>query len=184
MYNKRSEKIAFMGIAIAINLIVGFAVLALRLPIYLDTIGTILVSILLGPISGATVGGLSSIVNGVTYDPMSFYFIPVQVVVGIATGILFKNKDIKGLKMILSIIIITILGSSTASIIVAFVFEGVSSSGSSILVAILKNSGVSIITSVFSTQIFTDLLDKFISFGLVFIIIKKMRSVGRYKVLG
>lgn len=50
----------------------------------------------------------------------------------------------------------------------------VTSSGSSIIVAVLKNSGVNIVTSVFSTQIFTDLLDKGISFFVVFTILKAM----------
>ncbi len=174
MDSKNNKRIIFMGLAIAINLIGGFIALSLKLPIYIDTIGTILVSILFGPVSGATVGGLSSIVNAMTFDPVSFYFIPVQLVVGISTGMLFKDEKFRGVKSILSIIAITVLGSATASVIAAFIFEGVTSSGSSILVAILKNSGMSIVTSVFSTQIFTDLLDKAVSFGVVFTIIKML----------
>lgn len=169
-----NKKIIFMGLAIAINLVGGFLALTLKLPIYIDTIGTILVSILFGPISGAMVGGLSSIFNAVTFDPISFYFMPVQIIVGLSTGILFKKQKFKGVKSVLSIILVTILGSAAAAVIASFVFEGVTSSGSSILVAILKNSGVSIITSVFSTQIFTDLLDKAISFGVVFTIIRML----------
>ena len=175
MHSKNNNtRIIFMGLAIAINLIGGFIALSLKLPIYIDTIGTILVSILLGPISGAIVGGLSSIVNGITFDPISFYFIPVQLVFGISTGLLFKGGNFKGVKSILSIIVVTLLSSVTAAVIASFVFGGVTSSGSSIIVAILKNSGISIITSVFSTQIFTDLLDKAISFGAVFTIIKML----------
>ena len=169
-----NKKIIFMGLAIAINLVGGFLALTLKLPIYIDTIGTILVSILFGPISGAMVGGLSSIFNAVTFDPISFYFMPVQIIVGLSTGMLFKKQKFKGVKSVLSIILVTILGSAAAAVIASFVFEGVTSSGSSILVAILKNSGMSIITSVFSTQIFTDLLDKAVSFGVVFTIIKML----------
>ena len=169
-----NKKIIFMGLAIAINLVGGFLALTLKLPIYIDTIGTILVSILFGSISGAMVGGLSSIFNAVTFDPISFYFMPVQIIVGLSTGMLFKKQKFKGVKSVLSIILVTILGSAAAAVIASFVFEGVTSSGSSILVAILKNSGVSIITSVFSTQIFTDLLDKAISFGVVFTIIRML----------
>lgn len=174
MNSKNNNRIIFMGLAIAINLIGGFIALSLKLPIYIDTIGTILVAILFGPISGATVGGLSSVVNGITFDPISLYFIPVQLVFGISTGLLFKDSNFRGIKSILSIIVVTLLSSISAAVIVSFVFGGVTSSGSSILVTILKNSGISIITSVFSTQIFTDLLDKAISFGVVFAIIKML----------
>ncbi|WP_411167460.1 ECF transporter S component [Clostridium sp. MB05] len=171
MNNRGKNKTIFMGLAIAINLVGGFIALSLKLPIYLDTIGTILVSILFGPISGAIVGGLSATVNGITFDPISLYFIPVQLVLGISTGIVFKSKESNGIKSVFKIVVITLLASATAAVIASFVFDGVTTSGSSILVAILKNSGISIITAVFSTQIFTDLLDKAVSFGVVFSII-------------
>ncbi|MEG0306787.1 MAG: ECF transporter S component [Clostridium sp.] len=184
MDSKNNKRVIFMGLAIAINLVGGFIALSLKLPIYIDTMGTILVSILFGPISGATVGALSSLVNAMTFDPVSLYFAPVQLVVGISTGMLFKDRKFRGFKSILSIIAVTVLGSAIASVIASFVFEGVTSSGSSILVAILKNSGMSIVTAVFSTQIFTDLLDKAISFGAVFTVIKMLPLNIKNKVVG
>ena len=174
MSSKERYKTIFIGLAIAINLIGGFIALTLKLPIYLDTIGTILVSVMFGPISGAMTGGLTSIVNGITFDPISFYFIPVQIVLGLVTGVLVKEKRFCGFKTILQVALITVISSSVSSIIAAFVFNGVTSSGSSILVAVLKNSGISIVTAVFSTQIFTDLFDKAISFAVVFAAIKIM----------
>ncbi len=164
----------FMSLCIVINLVGGFIALSFKLPIYIDTIGTLLSAVLLGPINGGIVGGLTSIVNGSTFDPISFYFMPVQIIVGLSTGICFKNSKFEGIKSVLSIILITILGSIAASIVAAFVFNGVTSSGSSIFVAVFKNLGISTVTAVFSTQIFTDLLDKAISFALVFSVIKAM----------
>lgn len=174
MSSKERYKTIFIGLAIAINLIGGFIALTLKLPIYLDTIGTILVSVMFGPVGGAMTGGLTSIVNGITFDPISFYFIPVQIVLGLVTGVLVKEKKFCGFKTILQVALITVISSSVSSIIAAFVFNGVTSSGSSILVAVLKNSGISIVTAVFSTQIFTDLFDKAISFAVVFAAIKIM----------
>ncbi|MDR5587209.1 MULTISPECIES: ECF transporter S component [Clostridium] len=164
----------FMSLCIVINLVGGFIALSFKLPIYIDTIGTLLSAVLLGPINGGIVGGLTSIVNGATFDPISFYFMPVQIIVGLSTGACFKNSKFEGIRSVLSIILITVLGSITASIVAAFVFNGVTSSGSSIIVAIFKNLGISTITAVFSTQIFTDLLDKAVSFALVFSVIKAM----------
>ncbi|MBN1046446.1 ECF transporter S component [Clostridium botulinum] len=164
----------FMSLCIVINLVGGFIVLSFKLPIYIDTIGTLLSAVLLGPINGGIVGGLTSIVNGSTFDPISFYFMPVQIIVGLSTGVCFKNSKFEGIKSALSIILITILGSITASIVAAFVFNGVTSSGSSIFVAVFKNLGISTVTAVFSTQIFTDLLDKAVSFALVFSVVKAM----------
>ena len=50
-----------MPIAVAINIILGATVAnALKLPIYLDSIGTILVGALAGPVAGALTGFLSN----------------------------------------------------------------------------------------------------------------------------
>ena len=50
-------------IAIAINIILGQTVAAaLKVPIYLDSIGTILVGVLAGPIAGAATGGLTNLI--------------------------------------------------------------------------------------------------------------------------
>ncbi|AOR24394.1 ECF transporter S component [Clostridium taeniosporum] len=169
---KKLNIMIFMSLCIVINLVGGFIALTFKLPIYIDTIGTLLSAVLLGPINGGIVGGMTSIVNGATFDPISFYFMPVQLIVGLSTGICFKNSKFEGIKSVFLIILITILGSITASIVASFVFNGVTSSGSSIFVAIFKNLGISTITAVFSTQIFTDLLDKAVSFILVFSVIK------------
>jgi hypothetical protein len=55
--------IALMPVAIAINIVLGYTVQSvLKLPIYLDSIGTILVGVLAGPIPGALTGILSNII--------------------------------------------------------------------------------------------------------------------------
>jgi hypothetical protein len=55
--------IALMPVAIAINIVLGYTVqTVLKLPIYLDSIGTILVGVLAGPIPGALTGILSNII--------------------------------------------------------------------------------------------------------------------------
>jgi hypothetical protein len=55
--------IALMPVAIAINIVLGYTVqTVLKLPIYLDSIGTILVGVLAGPIAGALTGILSNLI--------------------------------------------------------------------------------------------------------------------------
>src|ERR1051325_5570218 len=55
--------IVLMPIAIAINIVLGYTVqTVLKLPIYLDSIGTILVGVLAGPIAGALTGILSNVI--------------------------------------------------------------------------------------------------------------------------
>jgi hypothetical protein len=59
-----------MPIAIALNIVLGAAVAnALRIPIYLDSIGTILVGVLCGPIAGALTGALANVLWSYVIPP-------------------------------------------------------------------------------------------------------------------
>jgi hypothetical protein len=58
-----TRTIVLIPIAIAINIILGQTVsAALKVPIYLDSIGTIIVGVLAGPIAGALTGGLANLI--------------------------------------------------------------------------------------------------------------------------
>jgi hypothetical protein len=55
--------VALMPVAIAINIALGYTVQSvLKLPIYLDSIGTILVGVLAGPVAGLLTGALSNLI--------------------------------------------------------------------------------------------------------------------------
>jgi hypothetical protein len=55
--------IVLMPIAIAINIVLGYTVqTVLKLPVYLDSIGTILVGVLAGPLAGALTGILTNLI--------------------------------------------------------------------------------------------------------------------------
>ena len=172
MIDNKAFKVTFMAMCIVFNIVGGFVALTMKLPIYLDTIGTFLAAFLFGPIAGIITGASSGLINAITFDPISLYFIPVQVVSGFMGGMFFKKGLFKNRLIILGTIIITITSSIVASIISAYVFGGITSSGSSVIVMYLKEAGVNVITSIFSTQILTDLLDKIISINLVIYLIK------------
>lgn len=88
-----TRTIVLIPIAIAINIILGQTVsAALKVPIYLDSIGTILVGVLAGPIAGALTGGLANLIW--TYVlPAPFHsdyaapFFIVAVEIGLLAGV-------------------------------------------------------------------------------------------------
>ena len=169
MKNRKIKIITYIPICAAINIAGAFIASTLKLPVYLDTIGTFLSSFLFGPVYGAVCGAITSLVNGIT----SLYFMPVQIVIGLSAGILYNKNMFKGRKIILSTIIVTLIGSVISSAIAAYVFSGVTSSGSSYIVAVMKNMGIGVFKSVFSTQIITDMIDKFIAVFVVLTIMSK-----------
>ncbi len=85
--------VALMPIAIAINIVLGQTVAAaLKIPIYLDSIGTILVGVLAGPIAGAATGALGNLLWAYVIPPPFQYppaaaFAVVAAVIGISAGL-------------------------------------------------------------------------------------------------
>jgi hypothetical protein len=88
-----TRTIVLMPVAIAFNIILGQAVgAALKIPIYLDSIGTILVGALAGPIPGALTGLLSNLAWSYLVPPplhsdISGAFALVAAVIGILAGV-------------------------------------------------------------------------------------------------
>ena len=174
MKRNNTFKLTVMAMAVVINIVGAFIATTLKLPIFIDTIGTFLSAFLFGPISGMLTGVVTALINGLTFDPYSLYFMPVQLVIGIVAGVCYKKNLFKGKYLVLGILITTVIGSIVASIISAFVFGGITSSGTSFIVMYLKEAGVNIVTSIFSTQIIFDLVDKAITVLLVLSLIKSL----------
>ncbi len=83
--------IALIPVAIAINVTIGALVTALRLPIYLDSIGTVLVGALAGPWAGAITGILANLIWSILpvpggAGPTIAFFAPVAGVIGLMAG--------------------------------------------------------------------------------------------------
>jgi hypothetical protein len=87
-----TRTLVLMPVAMALNIVLGQAVgSALKIPIYLDSIGTILVAALAGPLAGAATGFLTNVVW--TYlapppfgSPTAVPFAVVAVVIGLLAG--------------------------------------------------------------------------------------------------
>lgn len=89
-----TRTIVLIPIAIAINVVLGQTVgTALKLPVYLDSVGTILVGVLAGPIAGAATGFLSNLawtflLAGTPFgSPYAWPFAIVAVEIGLLAGV-------------------------------------------------------------------------------------------------
>ena len=165
--NMNTRKLTLMAMGISINIIGALIALTLKLPIYLDSIGTILVACLLGPKYAVMTGVCGSLVSGMTFDPYSLYFAPVQISTGLFAGVMYNKGFLNGKKTPLGVFIFTLTTSLISAVIAAYLFGGVTSSGSSYIVQILSNLNVPMVVSVFVTQVCTDYADKFLAVILV-----------------
>lgn len=158
-------QICILAFATALNVVGANIALVLRLPIYLDSLGTILAAMLFGPIYGTLPGILSGIISGCTSDVYAFYYLPVQIVLAILTGMLYpriKPNTKQIWKVFVMAFCISLPGTVVSSFITAAVFGGITSSGSSILVQLLHTAGLGMTVSVCIVQAITDYLDRVI----------------------
>ncbi|MGS4694875.1 ECF transporter S component [Streptococcus agalactiae] len=167
MTKSPARLISFISIAIAINLVGANLALFLRLPIYLDTIGTLLIAVILGPWYAASTAFLSALINWMTTDIFSLYYSPVAIVVAIITGILIK-RNCKPSSLLWKSLIISLPGTIIASVITVILFKGITSSGSSIIAQFLHGIGLDMTSSLMLVQVGTDYMDRLISLILVF----------------
>ena len=80
----------------------------LKLPFWLDTIGTMACAIALGPLAGMIVGGLTNVILSIV-NPTLLVYVIISVLVGLLTGYYFANKKRSRLETV------------TAGVILAFV---------------------------------------------------------------
>lgn len=89
-----TRTLVLIPVAIALNIILGAAVAnALKIPIYLDSVGTILVGVLAGPLAGAVTGLLANVLWSYVIpppfqSPPAAAFAIVAAVIGLMAGAL------------------------------------------------------------------------------------------------
>lgn len=159
-------------IAVAINFAGGQLASLLKLPLYLDTIGTIFVAMLCGPWVGGLAGLITNLVLGIA-NPIFIPFAIVNVTVGLVTGYLArKGMFANWWKWIISMVLMALASIITAAPIVVIMFGGITSSGTSLITATLMATGAGIWGAVISTELVFTVIDRIISFGITFLILR------------
>lgn len=159
-------------VGVAINFVGAQIATVLKLPIYMDSIGTIFSAMLCGPWVGAVAGGLTNVVTGITM-PVNFAFMPVNIVIGLLTGFLSrKNMFSIWWKSIVSVIIIAFVTIAVSSPIVVLVYGGVTGSTTSIITATAMAAGANIWAAVIGTEGVFTLIDKIVAYVISLLVIK------------
>lgn len=170
-----SQTLVLIVISIAINMIAGQLVSMLKLPIFLDSIGTLLSAVLAGPIIGMTTGLLTNIIWGLLTDPIAAAFAPVAMVIGLVAGLLARAGWFRSLpKVIVSGVVITLAVTVIAVPIRTYLFGGVTGSGADFFVAYVHSMGNDLIESVAMTVLGANLVDKILTAIIVWLLIRNM----------
>jgi len=243
--------IALMPVAIAINIVLGYTVqTVLKLPIYLDSIGTILVGVLAGPVAGALTGILTNLIwqyapgiGGGTIGPFAVtagvigvlaglwgqlgvyrsrpasgtqllvaavaaaalvivFVVPIlnnpaytdpnignypdwvysaAIIIAIVAAVIvaafiYVRRDLAGLWVAVAGVITGVVAALVSAPIAAYVFGGVTGSGTDVIVAALRQGGSDVLSASLGQGLFSDPIDKTITSFVVFIILAGMSS--------
>lgn len=82
---------ALVVMTVGINYIGKLITSKLKLPLSLDSIGTVLSSMLAGPIVGAACGAINNIIYGLTMDPILLMYGITSIAIGITCGIMVRR---------------------------------------------------------------------------------------------
>jgi len=156
--------VAVIPVAAALNIVGGYINTVLKLPIFLDMIGTMVTAVILGPWWGALVGAITNIVNSFISGPISLPFAVVNVVGALVWG--YANQW-GWMKKTWSFFLVNILVAFICSVfavpIYVFVFGGATGHFADVMTAAFLAMGQNLIVSVFSSNILVSLADKIIS---------------------
>lgn len=170
-----SQALVLIVISIAINMIGGQLASMVKLPIFLDSIGTLISAVLLGPIIGMLTGLLTNLLWGLLTDPIAAAFAPVAMVIGLVAGWLARAGWFRTLpKVVVSGVIITLAVTVVAVPLRTALFGGVTGSGADLFVAWMHSMGQNLVESVAITVIGANLVDKILTAVIVWLLLRQL----------
>lgn len=144
-----------MSMGICLNVLGAWIAATFRIPIYMDSIGTVFILGIYGPKAAILTGMLGSLVSGVTFDYYSLYYMPAQIFTALTISWIIRQDHFQRY--------LWLAGLPTAlvsAIITAILFGGITSSSSTFFVILFNKAGLSLTLSVFLSQVIFDCLDK------------------------
>ncbi len=170
-------------VAAAINIVGGYIVTALHLPVFLDMIGTCVVAWVLGPWWGVLTGVVTNLGLALLVNPVYLPFAACNAIGALVWGYGLKiglTKDFPRL-LLLGIISAFVITSMAVPIYV-FVFGGATGHFADIMTAVYLQMGAQLWVAVFSSNILSSLADKILAVFLAVPIVQALPPMLRYRV--
>ena len=161
-------------VAVAINFAGSLIVSSLKLPLFLDAIGTVFISLIAGPWVGAVTAIITSIATG-GFNPVNLAFLPVGILIAVVIGNLTKLK-IKNIvaKIILLILSLTITTVISNTVITILVYKGITPDGTGFVASSLIKLGFGEVFSVIMATFVSEIMDKSLTTIIAVLIAKSM----------
>lgn len=168
---------------VALNLLFSGLAATLDLPVWLDTIGTVVTASLGGYLPGVLVGFSTNLLKSFS-DSTAWYYGFLNVLIGLTATRLSKKRSRGNLKtFLLAVSLFTLIGGGIGTLIPWFL-EGVGFESESLAAHLYSTGFFNMRMAQLTANLLTDLLDKFISVlmaaGIIAAIPKRFRKLFRF----
>lgn len=167
-------------VGVGINLVGHFIAQTLRLPIFLDVIGTILTGVLAGPWAGALTGLVTNVVAALILTPTWLPYAIVNILIGIAAGYLARAGWFSNIwRTVVSGFIIAVIAVISSAPITAYLFGGVTGAGEDFIRAYLYATGQTLLQGAITASAITEPVDKILSALVAYLVVTNLPA--RYR---
>lgn len=174
---KKNNKMAFylIPLGIAVNFVAGEVVQLLKLPLYFDAVGTMVVGGLCGPIYGIISALVTGLLLSIT-SPSNLFYLGNYFAVGLTAGLFAKmNWFKKAPKAAIYGLICGIICGVCGSIVTVAVYGGYTASPTGIITGfIVKTFNLGLFTANTISECFSDIIDKIPSAIIAFLVIRSI----------
>jgi energy-coupling factor transport system substrate-specific component len=180
-----SSEAGLIAFGAAFNVSIGYLVSLIKLPLYLDSIGTVLIAALVGWRAGVLTGLAAVTIMSLTVVPTVFAYAGTAVVIALLTALLVKYGFLKNWKMtIFGGLILGLSAVVTSVPVTTFLYGGVSLAGSDAITTFFRTTGMSVWESVLLGGMVTDPADKLITSVICFCLLRSMPEKVIEKISG
>ncbi|MGQ4510378.1 hypothetical protein ACUH96_06880 [Dermabacteraceae bacterium P13077] len=163
--------LALMPLAVVVNMLMGQVVGVSGLPLYLDSLGTVFIALLAGPLAGAGTGIVTNLIWG-AFNPSAIPFSAGAALVGLCAGYAGRllrpslGPTQRRALFIAAGAATGVLAAMISAPVAAFLFGGGLGVGTGGLVGILQATGLSMLSATTAQSLLSDVADKALAFAL------------------
>jgi energy-coupling factor transport system substrate-specific component len=171
----KPAKIVLIPTLVGLNLVLGWVVVATKLPLFLDSIGITIAAIVAGPWVAVAVAVATCLLATVTFNAVLWAFTGTAAVIGLLSYLLATRGFYR--KWYLAIFagfLISIAAAIVSAPVAAYMFGGATGTGIDALTLVFRGMGNSILQSAFLSGSVAEPIDKPLASLIAFLLVHRL----------
>jgi len=172
---RESYKVALVPVGVVINIVGFLLTTTLKIPLFLDQGGIMLVAMTCGPLWGIITAVINTIVMSVAFDPLNMFFIFTPITTALIWGFGTKYGMTRRWLTYIILCVALALGLSIVTApVVVYVYGGLSGGGVDLVFLAMYSAWKDLIFSRFWAEFISSMIDKGVLSILVLSILRAM----------